>query len=139
MNVLRECIKPGTIIHFSLTIDSNLCNFSKEDIESAIKSFGEMYYGFFLSKYPNMPLPAHKEVWLGGGVGFVSKTEVYPLFEENGVRETVKIFEERRVPYNHKHNRDIRLGVSPHICKVTYYQNKRLQMGNGELSIREKC
>lgn len=130
LNVLRETLCPGTVIHASLTIDSSVCGITKEYLEQAISSFGQMYYQCFLKKYQDMDMPAENSVWLGGGTGFATKTEVYPLFgKEEGLETVVNIFKATGVPDNHKHFADKKLGVSPHICKVAYYEGKRYQMG----------
>ena len=44
LNLLRECIKPGTVIKSSLTIDETECNLKIEDILDAVKLFYEQYY-----------------------------------------------------------------------------------------------
>ncbi len=130
LNVLREVLQPETVIRTSLTIDSDICGITKEYLEEAMTYFGEMYYECFLKKYPDMDRPSQDMVWLGGGTGFVTKTEVYPLFgREEGLETTVNIFKATGAPDNHKHFSDRKLGVSPHICKVTYYEGKRYQMG----------
>ncbi len=130
LNVLRETLRPGTVIRVRITIDSDICGITKEYLEQAVAFFGEMYYQCFLKKYPNMDMPAENAVWLGGGTGFVTKTEVYPLFgKEEGLETTVNIFKATGVPENHKHFADRKQGVSPHICKVAYYEGKQYQMG----------
>ena len=130
LNVLRETLRPGTVIHARVTIDSSICGITKEYLEQAIASFGQMYYDCFLKKYQDMDMPAPNSVWLGGGTGFVTNTEVYPLFgKEEGLERTVDIFRATGAPNNHKHSADKKLGVSPHICKVAYYEGKRYQMG----------
>ena len=130
LNVLREALRPGTVVHIPLTIDNSICDVTKEELEQAIASFGEMYYKCFLRKYPGMDLPRKESVWLGGGAGFVTKTEVYPLFgERQGIDVAVDIFRVTGVPQNHKHREDRKKGVSPHVCKVAYYKGKRYQMG----------
>lgn len=137
LNVLRECIKPETKVKFKITIDSTVCKFSKADIEDAVAEFANMYFDVFLQKF-KLNKPDKKTVWLGGGVGFISKTEIYPLFgEKEGITNTVNIFRKTKVPAQHKHNQDIRKGVSPHICKVTYYNKQRYQMGMAELELSE--
>jgi CRISPR-associated protein Csm5 len=139
LNVLRECIKPGTSIHFELTIDTSVCPFSQDDIMQAIEYFSKMYYDSFLRRYSVIQKPEQYSVWLGGGAGFVSKTEVYPLFGDfKGVDIAVDIFKATGVPETHKHYQDRRLKVSPHICKVTYYKGTRCQMGQCEFHITQK-
>ena len=135
LNVLREAIRPGTTIRFSLTIDESISRVTKEQLQEAISQFGEMYYQYFLKKY-HMDVPDRDTVWLGGGVGFVSKTEIYPLLgREAGMKKCVEIFEAVGFPPNHKHYLDCEAGVSPHVCKVTYYKGQRYHMGQCQLKI----
>lgn len=139
LNMLRETLCPGTVIHFQVTIDTSICNITKEYLEAAIAYFGKNYYECFLSKYPNLDLPGQQTVWLGGGTGFVTKTEVYPLFgKSQGVDMAIGIFKAVGLPDKHKHVRDRSLGVSPHICKTAYYHGKRCQMGQCRLRISEQ-
>ena len=58
-------------------------------------------------------------VFLGGGSGFVSKTVIYSLLgEREGVQAVQDIFDKTYVPKEHKHYKDCRLGVSPHVLKM---------------------
>ena len=134
LNLLRECIKPGTVIDFTITIDSTKCQFRAEDIKRAVADFAKLYYEFFSGKFAQIAKPEKDTVWLGGGAGYVSKTITYPLFGQRGVNMTQTIFEHTGVPRQHKHYIDTRLGVSPHILKMTMYQGKRYQFG--ECSLR---
>lgn len=139
LNVLREALRPGTVVHIPLTIDTSICKVTKEELEKAIAYFGGMYYQCFLRKYPGMDLPRAGTAWLGGGAGFVTKTEVYPLFgEKKGLDTTVEVFRTTGVPQNHKHREDRRKGVAPHVCKVAYYKGKRYQMGECFVRILEE-
>lgn len=130
LNVLRECIRPETEIAFTLTIDETKCQWTVEDIKEALGIFNDCYNVCFLSAYPNFDRLQKNHLFLGGGVGFVSKTVVYPLFgKKEGIEMTQKIFEHTKVPKNHKHYLDGRMGVSPHILKCTKYKGQVLQMG----------
>ena len=139
LNVLREAIRPGVSVRFKITVDSEICGITKETIENAVSFFGELYYNYFLKKYQGTGRPSETSVWLGGGTGFITKTEVYPLLgERQGVNTTVNIFKVLKVPSNHKHSQDRLLGVSPHICKVTYYKGQRMHMGQCCIHISEQ-
>ena len=136
LNLLRECIKPGTVIKSTLTIDETLCNIKKEDILEAVQLFYEQYYQNFQKKFSRSDRRKPNTVFLGGGSGFVSKTVIYPLFGEKEGIETVKnIFDRTNVPKTHQHYKDTRIGVSPHILKCTRYQGKEYMMGECELNI----
>lgn len=139
LNVLREVLRPGTVIQFQITIDTSICGITKEYLYDAVEYFRKMYYDCFLRKYLVFNVPDKNAVWLGGGVGFLSKTEVYPLFgEKRGIEETVKIFKATGVPEAHKHYMDSRWNVSPHICKVAYYQKRMYQMGLCHIIMEEE-
>ena len=136
INLLRECIKPGTVIKSSLTIDETECNLKIEDILDAVKLFYEQYYQVFQSKFPRCDRGKPNTVFLGGGSGFVSKTVVYPMFgEKEGIEITKDIFDRTGVPQKHEHYKDTRMRVSPHILKCTRYQGKEYMMGQCEIDI----
>lgn len=130
LNLLRECIKPEVKIRFTITVDSALNPITKETLFFAIKVFNQAYYDNFLSTFAGTDRIHDKTVYIGGGVGYVSKTITYPLLGKNqGIDSTVEIFENTKVPRNHKHDKDRVYGVSPHIVKCTNYVGERLQMG----------
>lgn len=136
--LLRECLKPGTEIHFWLTIDSSICAIEIQDIMDAVKAFLTIYFRCFEKAFPGLDKLRVNQVYLGGGCGFVSKTVVYPMFgKAEGMKVTKTIFQKTGVPMNHKHNLDEKLGASPHILKCTRYQGKLLQMGLCNLKIQE--
>lgn len=138
LNLLRECIKPGIRIHFTMTIDTSLCKLNDRDIMSAISDFATVYYDMFLRKYKKSNRPDDNTVWLGGGAGFVSKTVIYSLFGDEGIELVPDIFAKTGVPKDHKHNRDRSLGVSPHILKLTSYRGKMYEFGKCSVKITEK-
>ena len=130
LNVLRECVKPNKKIYFKLTVDSTICSYTKEDIIDAIECFNKIYNECFRTKFTRISPGKDDSVYLGGGVGFASKTIIYPLFGyERGLDMTVNIFNGTGVSEKHKHNMDKRKGVSPHILKVTKYQGNLYHMG----------
>lgn len=138
LNVLRECIRPDTDIEFTISIDTSVCPLDVEDIIDAINSFMSNYYECFASHFSHMDKPLKNYIYVGGGVGFVSKTVVYPLYgEKNGLAATKMVFN-KTVNDNgrHKHRDDSRLGVSPHILKCTYYNGKLYEMGLCKFDIR---
>lgn len=137
LNMVRECIKPGTVIHFSLTIERDKCSFSADVLRKTVEIFAKQYEDNFLKSYPGVEHLKKNTVFLGGGSGFVSKTIIYPLYgHREGVRVTQKIFE--NTPFAKKHRQDVRLGVSPHVLKCTRYQGKYYQMGQCEISFDQK-
>lgn len=134
--LMRECLKPGTDIRFTITIDESKLPVTKEDILHSVSNFNQSYNSNFLSKFNGVKLADKDMVYLGGGGGFATKTILYPaLGDEEGVDAIVKIFEKTRVPSSHRHYLDKNLGVSPHIVKCTHYMGKSYQMGQCRLSI----
>ena len=130
LNLLRESLRPGTEIKFTLTIDHSLCSLTKADILQAIECFDENYSDNFLAAYSGVDRLRPPQVYVGGGTGFVSKTLLYPLMgKKDGIETAVQIFDKTRVPREHKHREDKKLGVSPHIIKCTHYKGQTLQMG----------
>ena len=145
LNVVRESICPGTEIKFTLTIDTSICPYSKEDIENAIKKFSETYYECFLRKFKVFGKPKQNTVWIGGGAGYLTKTITYPLFgDKQAVKVTQQVFKATMLKnkfhdiyVEHNHPSDVRLGVSPHIAKITKYNGQKYQFGQASLSIEE--
>lgn len=129
--ILRECIKPGTEIRYTITIDTSICNWTEELLMKAVQNFMESYRKNFMDAFKGAEMPkADDIVLLGGGCGFVSKTVVYPLYgKKEGIAMTQKIFDKTKVPRIHKHDLDGRFGASPHILKCTKYRGRTFQMG----------
>lgn len=128
--LLRECIKPDTEIQFTITVDTQICSYSEKDILDSVRIFIDSYYDNFLSAFTEIKKPGEKDVFVGGGCGFVSKTVIYPLYgKREGLDMLPKIFEGTGVPRIHKHYLDKEYGVSPHTVKCTRYQGKVYQMG----------
>ena len=140
LNILRECLRSGTYIEFTITIDTQVCPYDVDKIMEAVKVFNDMYYNCILSKFNSKKRPADT-VYLGGGAGFVTKTIIYHLFgAEAGVAVAEKIFKDtlpQKVFDSHGHRNDSRYGVSPHILKCTRLNGKRFQMGMCRLIVED--
>lgn len=136
LNLLRECLSPGTVIKATLTVDQTLNSITAEQIQAAVKNVYDCYYENFQKKFRGQDRKSDQTVFLGGGSGFVSKTVLYSLYEaREAVSITQDVFLKTGVPKTHKHYQDVRLGVSPHILKCTRYQGKEYMMGQCELNI----
>lgn len=141
LNLLRECIKPGVSIEIPISIDtskttSNVKDINIDDIRNAIIGFNEIYKKCFTDAFNTNVDIRDETVFLGGGVGFVSKTMIYPLFGKNeGIDVSKKIFEKTGVPKEHKHFNDNRLGASPHILKCTRWNGRLYQIGQCKFEI----
>lgn len=146
INIMRECIKPGTIIRFTITIDETLWKKDKkyEDykdvIYHAVENFSECYNNCFVSSFRNAKSLKSDYVVLGGGSGFVSKTIMYPLYGKRyGVKYVNNILMNtiaREKNGKHKNGNDISEGVSPHIIKYTRYNGQKLQLGICKITIK---
>lgn len=133
---LREALAPGTKIRFSLTIDSTICPYGIDDILTALDDFQTDCYQYFYRRF-RRGSQEKGIVWLGGGCGFLSKTILYPAFEERGVYVTDTVFHTSlgKKYEEHKHSRDIGLRIAPHVCKCTRYHGKLYDMGMGKLEV----
>lgn len=137
---VRECLKPGTDIVFTVTIDTSICPYTKQDIIESINYFDDNYNKYFVYPFIDIENIDDGSVFLGGGSGYASKTAVYPLFDGEDSEQTVRIVQQIMVNTTvpdrktrrslHKHEDDLRLyGISPHTIKCTYYHDQLLQMG----------
>ena len=140
LNVLRECLKPGTVVTVPLTIDSKIMRnmygkkFDLEDIKADINMFYKNYKDEFVCKFRNAPMIKDEKnaFYLGGGSGYVSKTVTHSLFNEENATKVVskilnEVFTQKSKPSANKD--DEVLGVSPHTLKCTYYLENLCQMG----------
>lgn len=134
--ILREALAPGTKISFSITIDTDLCKYTIEDILEALDDFQMDCYRYFHVRF-GRETKNDGIVWLGGGTGFLSKTIIYSAFEERGVRVTDSIFKTTlgNNYYKHKHDRDLGVRLAPHVCKCTRYHGKLYDMGMGKIEV----
>ncbi len=135
LNILRECLKPGTKISFTITIDTQLFPYKMGEVQKAIRKFWENYKKEFMSCFKNCPkIPEEKYLLLlGGGVGYPSKTVTYSIVHgREGVRQVSEILDATisgKARKEHRHQDDLKKGASPHVLKCTVYEGKLMQMG----------
>ena len=140
LNVLRECLKPETVVTVPLTIDSKIMRemygkkFDLEDIKADINMFYKNYKDEYICKFSGDPMVKDEKnaFYLGGGCGYVSKTVTHSLFNEDNATKVVskilnEVFTQKYKPSANKD--DEVLGVSPHTLKCTYYLGNLCQMG----------
>lgn len=135
--ILREALKPGTEVLFDLTIDTQVLPYSIGDIQEALNEFQSDCYEYFYKRF-GRGKNGDGIVWLGGGVGFLSKTILYSLYEDGAVRITDNVYRttmSRKIYQEHHHENDLRLGIAPHVCKCTRYQGKLYDMGMGKIEV----
>lgn len=138
---MRECARPGTELCFSLTISEKTERFiGVSYLKEAIDEFGEYYSECYLSKYKQYP----KEnldgcIFLGGGSGYYAKNIIYPMLADDRRKalEAVASFMQWKFR-EHRHDKDIRLRVSPHTLKCTYINGRLRQLGLCRVEIKEK-
>lgn len=138
--LMRECVRPGTELFFSLTVHDEAEPFvGVPYLKEAIAEFGEYYSECYLSKYRGYP----KEnldgcIFLGGGSGYYAKNIIYPLFGGDRERalEAVSSFMKGKFR-EHNHDKDARIGVSPHMLKCTRVDGRLRQLGLCRVEITE--
>lgn len=132
LNVVRECIKPGTELSFDVSIDSDYFPYDANKILSAVKRSFDLQAERFLRHFDGVDIPsADNVIYLGGGTGFVSKTVVQALFnEKDAMYVTKKILDKQFYKHHHLNDRN----VSPRMRKCTYYDNGYMDMGLCEIS-----
>lgn len=134
--ILREALKPDTMLEFDITIDTKIFPYTIDDIMEALDIFNDSCYEYFY-KHFGRGSQSSGTVWLGGGVGFLSKTILYQVYGRNGLKLTDAVFKNTigRNYHIHKHSTDIKNGVSPHVCKCTYYHGRLYDMGMGKIEV----
>lgn len=138
--LLRECLKPGTKIRCTLTVDSSIMsragnNLTEENILEAAKLFVSRYNSEFAEKFGRKFALDKESVLLGGGSGFVSKTVIYSMLSGKEGLETVKTILDKTA---FKHNSYKDQIASPRVLKCTFYKGKEYQMGVCRLKITKR-
>ena len=137
LNLLRECIAPGTAVRFKITMDKSVCKYTAKEIVEAVKEFYRNYQQEFAVKYRGVPRINGTEAvfYLGGGAGYLSKTASYAVMHgSEGVKTVSKILDgnlsrQRDLQRQHDHIHDEKRGASPHTLKCTVYDGNLYQMG----------
>ena len=134
----RECLKPGTRIHCTLTVDRTKLKLTGEEITRAAQVFLKRYNAVFAEKFGREYRLMDGSVLLGGGSGFVSKTVLYDLFSpEEGLCLTKTVFDRTTKGKSaHKSERD--RVVSPRVLKCTTVRGKTYQFGVCKLQVKAR-
>lgn len=138
-NVARECLRPHTKVEFDLTLDEAF-PFSVDEIMDAVRCFCTRYlncfYKYFYKQNHDLLPPRINYIWLGGGVGYVSKTVIYNLLDrDDRVRTAAEIMQRTVKDPRHGHQKDVDMGVSPHMLKCTKCEGKFYEFGQCALKI----
>lgn len=131
--IFRESIKPNTRIIFQMIIKNN----PYIDIDTILEAIEVLYMeidGAFL-KHFGVEEREGLLCYIGGGSGFLSKTAIYSLMDENEGKKIVNQIMQDKFPKGGHAQKDIK--VSPKTLKNTKYKNRNLEMGLCSVSFRE--
>lgn len=137
INVCRECIRPGTTIRSTITLDQSILQgkLTADTLRQAIAAASRHYQQTVLTHYPQAENYMNSAtILLGGGVGFQSKTVTELYFGTNSLSVTSDILN-RSFPRHH-HERDAAEKISPRALKQTDFQNAAYPYGVCEVTIR---
>lgn len=137
INICRECIKPGTRIYCTVTLDQSILHgaITKETLENAIAAASAHYQKTVTDRFPHAwNYMNARTLLLGGGVGFHSKTVVDPYYEDKALEITASVLDHSFKKHNHR--KDVVGGLSPRTLKQTVYDNMSYPYGVCEVFIR---
>lgn len=144
LNICREALRIGTTIKFKLTIEKPPYNIKNSQalqidyIMSAIESFADQYKKVYSSKFSSNVVKDYGDnvIYLGGGVGFNSKTINHSLYKEKAIYKIAETLDRNFRRHNH-YKKDISLGVSPRALKCTFVNGTHVEMGICRIRIKE--
>ena len=137
INICRECIKPGTAIRCTITLDQSVLQgkITKESIEDAIAAVSAYYQETVTSRYPHgSNYMNSRTILLGGGVGFQSKTVTDAYYGTDALEITSKVLD--KAFRKHNHWKDPSIGISPRALKETDFNDAAYPYGVCEVIIR---
>ena len=133
LNILRESIKPGTVVEFEMTIDTSITDVDEKEILQALQRTWEFYQEVYVKKFVNKT-QEEGNLYLGGGCGFGTKTVLYQMLGERSRVQIASQLMHLKFP-KHGHRNDTRKGVSPHMLKCTNYGGRLCEMGKCKIEI----
>lgn len=140
--ISRECLRPGSTAQFTITIDQRIAEQTGWTIEKLLKAVRwhsqwqqENFYKHFKDHEQCDMVDRSLILWLGGGVGFANKTinqaAIGPKYAlEFNAQILGKLFPRGN------HDKDVEIGISPHMQKMAGYQGKLYRMGQCRLEVR---
>lgn len=137
LNICRECIRPGTRIRCTMTLDQSFLrgSITMESIMAAIAQVSRHYEQTVTARFPQATACMNdRTILLGGGVGFQSKTVTDPYYGDRALGTTIDVLEQYFRKHRHK-VRDRELGIAPRTLKQTDYQHKSYPYGVCEVTI----
>lgn len=137
LNLVRECVDFKVKIETTITIDTTIFPYSKDDLFKMFEEFTQYYKEILEDKFKGCPKHSvsNKRFFLGGGAGFISKTDLYALFDEKKAIEiTGRILDSKF--QNKEHLSDAKVhGISPRILKcVGIKVNKPTNVSRGRMT-----
>lgn len=137
INLVRECVDFKVKIETTITIDTTIFPYSKDDLFKMFEEFTQYYKEILEDKFKGCPKHSvsNKRFFLGGGAGFISKTDLYALFDEKKAIEiTGRILDSKF--QNKEHLSDAKVhGISPRILKcVGIKGNKPTNVSRGRMT-----
>ena len=155
-STFRECLKPETEISLTVTVDRELLKktlnndmFERELYEPQgnkedkmpvflnwLREFNIAYTGEYRNYFTDMEPILPTVIYIGGGTGFLTKTMLLGLLDRDQRLRYTSAYLNKRFR-THKHFEDIKLGVSPHIMKLTKFNGKFYEMGKCTIDITE--
>ncbi|MDD5859319.1 MAG: type III-A CRISPR-associated RAMP protein Csm5 [Eubacteriales bacterium] len=139
-NVCRECVKPGTEIHFALTMDQSILKHTDiraEAFYSYLDDFMNYYHEQYESHFqlPDGGVYGSHLLFLGGGSGFFSKTLTYPYYGDEALNIVIRAMRKSKTARKHHHENDEGLGISPRTMKYTEWGGRRYPFGLCKVTI----
>lgn len=137
INLVRECVDFKVKIETTITIDTTIFPYSKDELFKMFEEFTQYYKEILEEKFKGFPKHSvsNKRFFLGGGAGFISKTDLYALFDEKKAIEiTGRILDSKF--QNKEHLSDAKVhGISPRILKcVEIKGNKLTNVSRGRMT-----
>lgn len=137
LNLVRECVDFKVKIETTITIDTTIFPYSKDELFNMFEEFTQYYKEILEDKFKGCPKHSvsNKRFFLGGGAGFISKTDLYALFDEKKAIEiTGRILDSKF--QNKEHLSDAKVhGISPRILKcVEIKGNKPTNVSRGRMT-----
>ncbi len=140
--IFRECLRPNTTCQFTVTVDQRMAaqtGMTMEFLLNAItlhQQWQQKYFYAHFKGHEQQDVDAKALVlWLGGGVGFANKTIVHPaLGSVNALAFDSELL--GRLFPSGNHDKDIDIGISPHMQKLAGYQGELYRMGQCMLEVQ---
>ena len=119
LNLVRECVDFKVKIETTITIDTTIFPYTKDELFKMFEEFTQYYKEILEDKFKGCPKHSVRNIRfiIGGGAGFISKTDLYALFDEKKAIEiTGRILDSKF--QNKEHLSDAKVhGISPRILK----------------------